>query len=73
VGDNAASKAGDLLWFGRLKGLQRALFRTPLVGAFIAGSKVYHDYYRWPFKDRQVFEAWQSSTEWGRLFQSYGG
>jgi hypothetical protein len=71
VGNNAASKVGHSLWFGRLKSLQRLMFHTPLVGAFIAGSKVYHDYYRWPLKDRQVFENWKKTTEWGKLFESY--
>jgi uncharacterized protein (DUF362 family) len=71
VGDNAASKVGGLLWFGRLKGLQRLLFHTPLVYAFVGGSKIYHDYYRWPLKERRVFEDWLATTEWGRLFQSY--
>ena len=71
VGDNAASIVGHSLWFGRLSGLQRLMFHTPLVGAFIAGSKVYHDYYRWPFKDRRVFENWKKTTEWGKLFESY--
>jgi uncharacterized protein (DUF362 family) len=71
VGDNAASRVGDALWFGRLKSLQKLFFHTPLVHLFAAGSEAYHDYYRWPFKDAQVFEAWKSSTEWGALFQSY--
>jgi len=71
VGDNAASIVGHSLWFGRLKGLQQLMFHTPLVRAFIAGSKVYHDYYRWPLKDRRVFETWKETTEWGKLFESY--
>ena len=48
VGDNLASRAGDLLWFGFLKKLQSIFFRTPLVHLFIMSSEVYHDYYRWP-------------------------
>ncbi|HEX2871746.1 MAG TPA: DUF362 domain-containing protein [Polyangiaceae bacterium] len=72
VGDNAASRVGDALWFGRLKGLQKLLFHTPLVHLFAAGSEAYHDYYRWPFKDARTFEAWQRSTEWGALFERYG-
>ena len=72
VGDNLASKAGHLLWFGALKKLQKALFHTPLVNLFIIGSEAYHDYYRWPFHDRAVFEDWKETTEWGRLFDAYG-
>jgi len=72
VGDNLASRAGDVLWFGSLRRLQKLLFHTPLVHLFILGSQVYHDHYRWPWRDRKVFEDWQQGTSWGRLFQSYG-
>lgn len=72
VGDNAASRVGDVLWFGRLKSFQNLFFHTPLVHLFAAGSEVYHDFYRWPFRDARVFEAWKRSTEWGALFERYG-
>ena len=72
MGNNLASRAGNLLWFGALSKLQNLLFHTPLVAVFVLGSELYHDYYRWPAKDRAVFEAWQRDTEWGRLFASYG-
>jgi len=72
VGDNGASLVGDLLWFSPLKRFQKLFFRTPLVHAFILGSEAYHDYYRWPFKDRRVFERWKRETGWGRLFERYG-
>jgi uncharacterized protein (DUF362 family) len=71
VGDNGASLVGDLLWFSPLKVFQKLFFRTPLVHLFIFGSEVYHDYYRWPLRDRRVFEAWRRDTDWGRLFQQY--
>jgi uncharacterized protein (DUF362 family) len=71
VGDNGASRVGDLLWFGRLKGIQNLFFRTPLVNAFILGSEVYHDFYRWPAKDRRVFATWLRTTSWGELFARY--
>jgi hypothetical protein len=32
---------------------------------------VYHDYYRWPARDRGVFEDWLANTPWGELFQEY--
>jgi hypothetical protein len=73
VGDNLASHAGDALWFGPLKGLQKVFFHTPLVNVFILASEAYHDYYRWPLKDRRVFETWKAETSWGRLFEAYGG
>ncbi len=72
VGDNGASTVGDLMWFGPLKRFQKLFFHTPLVNAFVLGSEIYHDYYRWPYKDRATFESWQSSTEWGKLFAAYG-
>lgn len=71
VGDNGASLIGDLMWFGPLKGVQKLFFHTPLVNIFIAASEAYHDYYRWPLKDRRVFERWRQETPWGRLFQKY--
>jgi uncharacterized protein (DUF362 family) len=71
VGDNAASHVGDVLWFGPLKSMQKLFFHTPLVNVFVFGSEAYHDWYRWPKKDRDVFEKWQRETEWGKLFQAY--
>jgi uncharacterized protein (DUF362 family) len=71
VGDNGASLVGDVMWFGPLKPLQKLFFHTPLVNAFIVGSEVYHDLYRWPLRDRKVFDAWRRDTEWGRLFERY--
>jgi uncharacterized protein (DUF362 family) len=71
VGDNAASKVGDVMWFGPMKRFQKAFFHTPLVHAFAAGSELYHDFYRWPRKDRPVFEDWLQNTPWGHLFAAY--
>ena len=42
-----------------------------MVHLFIAGSEAYHDYYRWPLRDRHVFEQWRATTEWGKLFRDY--
>jgi uncharacterized protein (DUF362 family) len=71
VGDNGASMVGDIMWFGPLKPIQNVFMRTPLVNVFIAGSEMYHDYYRWPLKDRRTFEVWLESSPWGHLFQKY--
>jgi hypothetical protein len=71
VGDNLASHAGDVLWFGPLKSAQKLFFHTPLVNVFIFASEAYHDYYRWPMKDRRTFETWKKETSWGRLFDAY--
>ena len=71
VGDNGASVIGDLMWFGPMKKFQKLFFHTPLVNMFIAGSEAYHDYYRWPLKDKRTFENWKRETGWGRLFAAY--
>jgi uncharacterized protein (DUF362 family) len=71
VGHNAASRVGNLVWFGPLQRMQKLLFHTPLVHLFALGSEAYHDYYRWQRRDVHTFEAWQQSTAWGQLFASY--
>jgi len=71
VGDNAASLAGNLFWFSPLKRFQNLFFRTPLVNFFIFGSEFYHDYYRWPLRDRLTFKKWLRKSPWGHLFESY--
>jgi uncharacterized protein (DUF362 family) len=70
VGDNGASRVGDIVWFGPLKPVQNLFMRTPLVNLFIFGSEAYHDYYRWPVRDRKTFESWLMS-DWGKLFVEY--
>lgn len=72
VGENLASRVGGVMWFGPLKRIQDLFFRTPLVKAFIVGSEVYHDCYRWPFRERKVFERWLAGSPWGELFRTYG-
>jgi len=71
VGDNGASRVGDVMWFGPLKRFQKLFFHTPLVNLFVLGSEVYHDFYRWPMRDRKVFEQWRGASPWGRLFEEY--
>ncbi len=72
VGDNLASHVGDICWFGPLRGIQHLLFHTPLVHLFVFGSECYHDWYRWPVKDKKIYERWLETTTWGRLFANYG-
>jgi uncharacterized protein (DUF362 family) len=72
VGDNMASRAGDLFWFSPLKVFQRLLFHTPLVYMFIFGSAFYHDRIWFPIWGKRRVRAW-SRTPWGQLFDSYGG
>jgi uncharacterized protein (DUF362 family) len=72
VGDNAASKIGDLFWFGPFKPLAKLMFQTPMVNAFIMGSFIYHDYVWYPLEGRKVVDDWLQNTEWGQLFLQYG-
>jgi hypothetical protein len=72
VGDNAASKIGDLFWFGPFKPLSKLMFQTPIVNAFIMASFIYHDYIWYPMAGRKVVDDWLKNTEWGQLFLQYG-
>ncbi len=71
VGHNLASRLGHALWFGRLKRIQKLLFRTPLVYAFVAGSFIYHDYVWWPLVGKAIQETIKHNTKWGEFFQKY--
>jgi len=71
VGDNLASRVGDLIWYGPLKRFQKLFFQTPLVYLFILGSYLYHDYMWWPFVGKRYMEALESNTEWGKFFARY--
>jgi uncharacterized protein (DUF362 family) len=71
VGDNLASMVGDLFWFSPLKSLQKAMFHTPLVNAFVMGSYVYHDKLWWPLYGKPMTERRNKTDPWGRLFESY--
>jgi hypothetical protein len=71
VGDNAASRVGDIFWFSPLRVFQKLLFRTPVVYAFVFGSFFYHDYLWWPSKGKKIQERIRRTTKWGKLFLSY--
>lgn len=71
VGQTRAQQLGQVLWRGKLGQLNRMLSRTPLVKGINLGSELYYDYYRWPRKDRQLFERWKERTPWGELFAAY--
>lgn len=71
VGDNLASCAGDVCWFGPLAPYQALFFRTPLVYMFIFGSYLYHDFYWWPSKGVPIFNKWKQESQWGKLFERY--
>lgn len=71
IGNYRAGHVNALLRFDPLRELQRFLMRTPLARLLVLGVESYYDYYRWPVKDRQIFESWLRSTSWGALFQRY--
>jgi hypothetical protein len=70
VGDNFASRFGDMFWFGPLKFLQKLLFQTPIVYVFVLGSFLYHDYVWYEVFGKRAVRKW-SETGWGELFARY--
>ncbi len=70
VGNNGASRVGNVMWFGPLKSIQKVFFHTPLVNVFVMGSFLYHDYVWWPTYGTRIFSEWRK-TKWGRLFDQY--
>ncbi len=71
VGDNMASRVGDVLWFGPLKRLQKLFFHTPLVYVFVAGSYLYHDFLWYPVFGRRAVRRFVRTSPWGALFARY--
>jgi len=71
VGDNVASRVGDVFWFSPMRIFQKLLFRTPIVYVFVFGSFFYHDYFWWPSKGKKIQDKIRKSTKWGKLFLSY--
>jgi uncharacterized protein (DUF362 family) len=71
VGDNFASRIGDAIWFGPLRGMQKLFFRTPLVYLFVFGSFFYHDYAWYPTIGKRRIERYRRDSKWMRLFAEY--
>jgi len=71
VGDNFASRVGDVMWFGALKRIQNLFFHTPLVHLFTAGSHVFHDEWWWKRHGRKRMAKVAEAPQWGRLFADY--
>jgi len=71
TGANAAARVGRLCWFGPLRSLQRLLFHTPVVYAFILASALYHDRLWHPWRGRKIVRQWLDTSPWGRLFARY--
>jgi hypothetical protein len=70
VGDNLASRVGDLLWFGPFRRIQKVFLRSPLVYLFILGSFAFHDYLWWPIVGKARMRR-ALKTSWGQLFEKY--
>jgi len=71
TGRNAAAAVGRALWFGPLRWLERLMFRTPVVYAFILASAVYHDHVWYRLRGRHIVRRWLAESPWGRLFATY--
>jgi uncharacterized protein (DUF362 family) len=72
VGKSFHAMLGRLAWFSPLKVLQNLIFHNPLgENSTALVSEVYHDYYRWNFRERRVYERWLAETTWGQHFQRY--
>lgn len=71
VGDNTASRVGDLVWFGPLSFLQKLFFHTPLVYLFVFGSYFYHDYAWYPTIGKRRIARYTKTSKWMRLFEEY--
>jgi uncharacterized protein (DUF362 family) len=67
-----ASRGQKLIYHGPLKPLENFLLRSPIAPWSYYASRLYHDGYWYPFVGKpRVNQILQS--EWGKLFQSYGG
>lgn len=71
VGKTFHSMLGYLAWFGPTRYLQKFIFGGPWTPATYMVSEVYHDYYRWPLREKVIYERWREWTPWGQLFQEY--
>jgi len=71
VGVNFATGTGRLLWHSPLQIVQKALFHTPAVNAFVLASALYHDHAWYPLRGEAIFRRWQEDSPWGELFATY--
>ena len=71
VGNNFASRFGNLFWFSPLKPFQKLFFHTPLLYLFVFGSYLYHDRIWWPFVGKPMMEAIKTNTKWGGFFEEF--
>jgi uncharacterized protein (DUF362 family) len=68
--DNFASRGQKAIYWGRLKFLEHALLRTPIVPWSYLASRLYHDLYWYNVRGKKIAQKFMT-TPWGKLFQSY--
>ncbi len=71
VGKTFHSFLAYLAWYGPTKFLQKLIFHTPIVHLPNLVSETYHDYYRWTFREKKIYEQWLHESPWGGLFSEY--
>ena len=54
-----------------MRWLEKLMFHTPIVYAFIFASAIYHDKIWYPSKGKKVMEDWLENSQWGKLFKDY--
>lgn len=68
--DTFASRGQKAIYHGALKPLEKLLLRTPIVPWSYLASKLFHDYYWFPFIGRKRVKKIME-TKWGELFKRY--
>jgi len=68
--DTFASRGQKMIYHGWLKPLEKPLLRTPIVAWSYLASKMYHDWFWYPFIGKRRVKK-ILDTEWGELFRSY--
>jgi len=66
-----ASRGQKAIYHGPLKPFEHLLLRSPIVPWSYAASRLYYDFFWYPFIGRPRVEA-ALQTKWGRLFSAYG-
>jgi len=68
--DTFASRGQKAIYHGPLKPLESILLRSPMVPWSYAASKLYHDYYWYPYVGWPRVNR-MAETNWGQLLQAY--
>lgn len=71
VADTFASRGQKAIYYGFLKPFEKLLLRSPIVVWSYIASRLYYDFYWYPFIGRKRVKKILNS-EWGDLFKKYG-